>query len=296
MNIWHKVTLPDHGLSHIQATNLLSHASTNVSREEELTLLECVEEHIDLGRHHTHQGQLQPQHVALCTNTTQLLSCLDTDVRWIMPTTWIICGTWWQITDHLLGLCVWYRVEDECKFTWLIPLSFSVHYSVGDSMRTFTGWGTTLASMHTLTCSVFFHSSSQKIIISPLNPKFLDGWASPFYSWIPIFQDRSCDMITTLYATSLSFWDVQKKNWFQNVSWQHILGSPQNLQTSPSIGAQYVAKQKKIGWIKVKICSFGSAKWLRGSASFHRMLRLVKGIAEPNIYDRIIGLLVPVCD
>lgn len=174
---------------------------------------------------------------------------------------------------------LWYLVTNNRPFAWIVcmvqsgrwmsfyltdPLSSNVHYSVGDPMRTFTGWGTTLASMQTpLTCSVFFHSSSQKIIISPLNPKFLDGWASPFYSWIPIFQDRSCDMIITLYATSLSFWDVQKKNWFQNVSWQHILGSPQNLQTSPSIGAQSVAKQKKIGWIKVKICSFGSAKWLR---------------------------------
>jgi hypothetical protein len=32
------------------------------------------------------------------------------------------------------------------------------------------------------------------------------------------------------------------------------------------------------------------------SASFHRMLRLVKGTAEPYIYDRIIGLLDPVSD
>lgn len=64
MNIWHKVTLPNDGLSHIQDTNLLSHASTNVSREEDLTLLECAEEHIDLDRYHSHQGQLQPQHVA----------------------------------------------------------------------------------------------------------------------------------------------------------------------------------------------------------------------------------------
>jgi hypothetical protein len=244
MNIWHKVTLPDHGLSHIQATNLLSHASTNVSREEELTLLECAEEHIDLDKHHNHQGQLQPQHVALCANTTQLLSCLDTDVRWIMPTTWIICGTWWQITDHLLGLCVWYRVEDECNFTWLIPLSSNVYYSVGDPMRTFTGWGTTSARMQTpLTCSVFFHSSSQKIIISPLNPKFLG------YSWIPIFQDRSCEMIITLYATSPSFWDVQINFWFQNGSWQHILGSTQYLQTSPSIGCS-VCGQAKENWVK----------------------------------------------
>lgn len=69
-------------------------AQMSQGKEEELTLLECAEEHIDLNRHHNHQGQLQPQHVTLCTNTTQLLSCLDTDVRWIMPTTWIICGTW----------------------------------------------------------------------------------------------------------------------------------------------------------------------------------------------------------
>jgi hypothetical protein len=33
-----------------------------------------------------------------------------------------------------------------------------------------------------------------------------------------------------------------------------------------------------------------------GPASFHRMLSEVKGTAEPNIYDRIIGLLVPVSD
>jgi hypothetical protein len=33
-----------------------------------------------------------------------------------------------------------------------------------------------------------------------------------------------------------------------------------------------------------------------GPASFHRMLRLLEGTAEPNINDRIKGLLVPVSD
>ncbi len=202
------------------------------------------------------------------------MSCLDTDVRWIMPTTWIICGTWWQITDHLLGLCVWYRVEDECHFTWLIPLSSNVHYSVGDPMRTFTGWGTTLASMQTpLTCSVFFHSSSQKIIISPLNPKFLDGWASPFYSWIPIFQDRSCDMIITLYATSLSFWDVHKKELipkriFDNIYWAVL----RSCKPHPPLVLSPWPSKRKLGESKSKYARLALQNGC-GSASFHRMLR-----------------------